>query len=139
MRVGKSPSSAVEIESTKKGTFDAILIKERIQQGKIIVKSMKSNELAQKISKDFKLHWGGAETIALCIENKFKAVATDDYNAIKACSVLQINYISALGILLRLNEQKKLAKEEGMLKLKTLKYFGRYPDELINECKNSLR
>ena len=132
-------STGVEIESTKKGTFDAILIKERIQQQKIIVKAVKNKDFVEKISKDFRLHLGEAETIALCIENQFKAVATDDYNAIKACSILQINYISALGILLRLNEQKKLDKKEAMLKLNALKYFGRYSDEIINECKNAVR
>jgi len=132
-------SAEVEKEATKKESFDALLIKERIKEKKILVRKVKSKKMAEKIAKDFRLHSGEAETLALCIENNWKLVGTDDYNAIKACIVLQIKYVSALSILIKLNKEKKLNKTEALLKLQNLVYFGRYSEEIISEVKNRLR
>jgi predicted nucleic acid-binding protein len=137
----KKPFISVEVEkeSTRKESFDALLIKERVKEKKILVRKVKSKKLVHKIERDFKLHQGEAETLALCIENKWNLIGTDDYNAIKACIVLKIKYTSAIGILLKLNKEKKLNEKEAILKLKRLDYFGRYSEEIIDEVKNRLR
>ncbi len=132
-------SAAVEREATRKESFDAVLIKHRIKEKKIAVKKVKSRQLVEKISKDFKLHLGEAETLAMCLENNWQLVGTDDLNAIKACIVLRIEYTSAIDILLKLNKEEKLGKEEAFLKLRKLAHFGRYADKIINEVKKNLR
>ncbi|MDD5147877.1 MAG: hypothetical protein PHH08_00250 [Candidatus ainarchaeum sp.] len=136
----KTPFIAAEVEreATAKASFDAILIKERINGKKIVVKDVKNKKLVEKVSKDFRLHLGEAETIALCVENSWQLVGTDDYNAIKACIVLQIAYTSAIDILAKLCKEKILSKKEALTKLELLSYFGRYSDEIIEDVKNRL-
>lgn len=131
-------SESVCAESTLKETFDALLITGRIKEKKIIVKPVKNRKMVEKISKDFKLHLGEAETLVLCIENNLQLVGTDDYNAMKACVVLQIAFISAIGILIKLQEKKALNKKEALLKLEKLCFFGRYSEEIIKEARINL-
>jgi len=132
-------SPVVENKATRKGSFDALLIRERIKEKKIGIKRVVKQALVEKISKDFKLHLGEAETIVLCLENNWQLVGTDDFNAIKACMVLQVNYVSAMAILLKLNKEKRLDKKESLLKLEKLVLFGRYAGDIIADVRNKLR
>lgn len=131
-------SVEVEKEATCKNTFDALLIRQRIGEKKILAKKVKDSGLVKKMALDFNLHKGEAETIVLCMENGGKAIATDDYSAMKACIVLGISYITILGVLLRLCEQKKLSKEEAKLKLEALARYGRYSREIIGDFTQKL-
>jgi predicted nucleic acid-binding protein len=132
-------SATVEKEATAKQSFDAMLIMERVKEKKIRVKKAGKRQLVEKIAKDFKLHWGEAETLALCIENNWQLVGTDDFNAIKACIVLQIKFASAISILLLLNSEKTLDKKGALLRLKKLEYFGRYSQEIISDAEKRLK
>lgn len=127
----------VEKEATQKKTFDALLIKQRIEDKKITIKKVKNNAMVKTVMIDFNLHKGEAETITLCLENS-GAIATDDYNAMKACTVLKINYVSSLGILLQLYKQKKLNKEETKLKLEQLAKYGRFSTEILGDFNERL-
>ena len=126
-------SPEVEKEATQKKTFDALLIRQRIDEKRLTVKNVKGKATVKKIMVDFSLHKGEAETIALCMENSGKAIATDDYNAMKACSVLNIEYATSLGILLKLYKDKKLGKEDAKLKLDGLARYGRFSREIIDD------
>lgn len=132
-------SKAVEKESTAKKCFDAWLIERKIAEKKIFVKEVKNQGMAKKIAGDFRLHAGEAETIVLCVENKFRLIGTDDFNAMKACSVLDVPFTSALEILLKLNQKKILNKEEALAKLEQLEYYGRYSDEIIEDARKKMR
>ena len=131
-------STEVEKEATRKNTFDALLIKQRINEKKINVKKTKDQAMVKRTMSDFNMHRGEAETIVLCIENKGKFVATDDYNAMKACSVLNIEYITSLGILQQLYKNKKLGKEQALLKFEALARYGRFSDEILNDFRKRL-
>lgn len=131
-------SIEVEKEATRKQTFDALLIKQRIEEKKIHVKKVKGQSMVRRMVSDFNMHRGEAETMVLCIENNGKYVATDDYNAMKACSVLNIGYITSLGILRQLYKHKKLGKEQALLKLEVLARYGRFSDEIINDFRKRL-
>ncbi|MDO8625767.1 MAG: hypothetical protein Q7R47_06805 [Candidatus Diapherotrites archaeon] len=126
---------AVEVakEATQKKSFDALLIQQRIEGGKITVKEVKDKAMVKKIETDFNIHKGEAETIVLCMENTGHAIATDDYSAMKACAVLRIEYVTILGILLRLYETKKIGREEAKLKLERLAQYGRYSRAIISD------
>lgn len=132
-------SEAVEAEATRKQTFDALLIAERIKKKKIVVKKAKRKAVVEKIQKSFGLHYGEAETLALCLENNWKLVGTDDHSAIKACLVLKIKYVTSLGVLLKLCDAGKLTKEESLLKLKLLKEHGRYSEEVFGFFEKKMR
>ena len=131
-------SKEVEKEATRQKTFDALLIRQRIDEKKMTVKNVKDKAMVKKIMMDFSLHKGEAETIALCIENSEKAIATDDYNAMKACSVLNIEYVTSLGILLKLYKHKKLGKEETKMKLDSLALYSRFSREIIDDFMQKL-
>lgn len=131
-------SAEVEKEATRKNTFDALLIRQRIEEKKIMVKKVKDQAIVKRTMADFNMHKGEAETIALCIENKDKYVATDDYNAMKACSVLNIEYVTSLGILQQLYKHKKLGKEQALLKFEALARYGRFSEEIINDFRKRL-
>lgn len=131
-------SEEVEKEVTRKESFDAILIRQRIKENKIEVKKAKGKKQVENLSKDFKIQKGEAETIILCIENKYKGIATDDYNAMKACTVLEIKYISTLAILINAVKKKKLSIEEAKTKLEQLTRYGRYSKQIIEDAKNKI-
>ncbi|MFH1586751.1 MAG: hypothetical protein ABID38_02765 [Candidatus Diapherotrites archaeon] len=131
-------SEEVEKEATKKESFDAILIRQRIKEKKISVKKAKGKKRVEKLAKDFKMHRGEAETLVLCLENNCRGIATDDYNAMKACTVLEIKYISTMAILINLVKKKKLNREEAMGKLDLLVKYGRYSKEIIDDAKNKI-
>ncbi len=131
-------SKEVEKEATRKKAFDALLIRQRIDDKKLAVKKVKNKATVRKIMADFRLHKGEAETIALCMENNGKAIATDDYNAMKACSVLNMQYITSLGILLKLYKNDMLSGEDTELKLEGLARYGRFSDEIINDFRKRL-
>jgi predicted nucleic acid-binding protein len=48
---------------------------------------------------------GEAEALVLALEKEAVVVATDDRNAIRACKVLRINFVTSLGILVRAVEK----------------------------------
>ncbi len=132
-------SGAVEKESTAKECFDALLIERRIIEKKIFVRKVKNRRMVERIGKDFRLHSGEAETIVLCVENGFRLIGTDDFNAMKACVVLNVPFTSAIEILLKLNQKSILAKGDALAKLERLEYYGRYSGEIIEDAKNRVR
>ena len=132
-------SRTVEKESTAKGSFDASLIERRIKEKKVFVKGVKNQAMVEKIGKDFRLHAGEAETIVLCVENRFRLIGTDDFNAMKACVVLNVPFTSAVEILLKLNQKNILTKKEALAKLGRLEYYGRYSGEIVEDAKKRMR
>lgn len=128
-------SKTVEKEATEKDSFDARLVERRIKEKKIFVKEVKNQGMVEKIGNDFRLDAGEAETIVLCVENRFRLIGTDDYNAMKACVVLNVPFTSAVEILLKLNQKKILNKEEALARLQQLEYYGRYSGEIIEDVK----
>ena len=128
---------AVESETTMKNTFDALLIKKRIEEGKIKVMDA-HDKMIETIMKDFNINQGESEAIFLALKNKGSILATDDKNAINACKLLQIPFTTAIGILLRVKEKNLLTKEDASLKLVQLIEYGRYKKEIINDAKRRL-
>ncbi len=129
--------ASVEKESTVKGTFDGLLIRRRLEEGKIKVKESNA-EAAKQFMRDFNLGAGEAEAIALALDNKGSIVATDDRNALKACRLLNLEPTTAIAFLLRAREKNLLTKEEALAKLKDLSKYGRYEKTIIAAARNKL-
>lgn len=131
--------SAVEAELTWDSRRpDAILIRQRITEGRLVVESIREPKVLARLVQDFRLGLGEAEALVLALEKKAAVVATDDRNAIRACKVLRINFVNSLGILVRAVEKGLLSTVDGMGLLRKLKVYGRFRDEVIEEAARQL-
>ncbi|MBI2660746.1 hypothetical protein HYX09_00590 [Candidatus Woesearchaeota archaeon] len=130
-------SLSVINEVNAKNTFDALLIKKRVEEGKIEVREITDNQ-TEKIMNDFKVNIGEAEAMALALDNKGSLLATDDKNAINACKLLNIPFTTSIGILIRAKGKNLLTKEEALAKLEQLSKYGRYKKDIISDAKSKL-
>ena len=110
-----------------------------IDGGSIGVLSVDDRKLLQKLMDDFNMDLGEAEAIALALKKKGAAVATDDKNAIRACKLLKIDFITALAVLIRAAEKKLLSKSEALLKLERLESIGRYKKSIIADARRQIK
>jgi predicted nucleic acid-binding protein len=130
----------VEAEScTKKKSFDALLIREKIRENKIGVAKVSSTRLCEQLMRDFNICRGEAEALVLAIEKKAKLVATDDKNAIKACKLLKIPFTSAIAILIRMADRRVIDTEKVRAVLDALLKCGRYGNGVIKMAKKRLK
>jgi len=129
---------SVEREVTIKGTFDALLLKKRIEEGKIKIKSVKDDN-ANKFMQDFNINIGEAESICLAMGGEDSILATDDKKAITACKLLGINFTNAPNILIRFREKMLLTEEQAGEKLNLLIKNGRYKKEITEVVKTRLK
>ena len=126
----------VERKATVKETFDGMLIKKRIEEGKIKVKPIQDKNI-ETFMEDFNIDLG--ETEAICLALKYGSIlATDDKNAINACKLLKIPFTTAIDFLLRAKEKKLLSNEESKIKLSQLAKYGRYKKEILEDVKRRL-
>ena len=130
-------SKEVENESTIKGSFDALMIKKRIDEGKIKVTTIKTEEI-EKFMKDFNMDRGEAESVALA-QNKNVLLATDDKKAINACKLLGVQFTTAIDFLIRAYEKELITQETALTKLNELSKFGRYKTVIIEDAQNKIR
>lgn len=129
---------SVEKEVTIKGTFDALLLRKRIEEGKIKVKSVK-DENTNKFIQDFGINIGEAESICLAMSGKNSILATDDKKAINACKLLGINFTNAPSILIKFREKMLLTDEQAEEKLNLLIKNGRYKKDIIETARATLK
>jgi len=126
---------AVEEESTYDlSRHDGLLIRHRIEEGRIAVEEISQPKVYSQLVKDFRLGPGEAEALGLALEKGSVAVvATDDRNGIRACRVLRIGFVTSLGILVRTVEKGLLAPKDGLRALERLRIHGRFKDAVILE------
>ena len=89
--------------------------------------------------KDFNINIGESESIVLVMRKGNNILATDDRNAINACKLLNLNYTTAIDILIIIKENRFLTKEEANSKLEKLIVYGRYKKQIIEDAKKRLR
>jgi hypothetical protein len=129
----------VEAEACgRKKSFDALLIRERIQAERIAVAKVSNRKWRERLMQDFNIDKGEAEALALAVEKKASVIATDDRNAIKACRLLNIPFASAIAILIRMAEKRAIDPDKIRSSLDALTKYGRYSDAIIKEAKERL-
>ncbi|MBI5115027.1 hypothetical protein HZA56_00975, partial [Candidatus Poribacteria bacterium] len=89
------PEKVIE-EVLIKGSPETLQVAALIDSGSIRVRTVDDRKLIQKLMSDFTIDPGEAEAIALALKKKGAVVATDDRNAIRACKLLKIDFITAL-------------------------------------------
>lgn len=123
----------VRSECTIKDNFDAQLISTVINNGKIKVIKIEKPRSLNTLCKDFKIHRGEAEALALALQRKCP-LAVDDLPTIKACKILNHEFITAIHFLINLADSGKIERKSALFKLEKLSYFGRYSNRIIADA-----
>jgi predicted nucleic acid-binding protein len=124
----------VRVKVCIKGREETPLIEYFIAEQKISVLKAKNRENINKVMEDFNIDEGEAEALILAIQEGAKAIATDDRNAIRACKLLKLNFITAIVFLIRSFEKNLISRDEALIKLKKLHSIGRYSNAIIEDA-----
>lgn len=122
---------AVEREACRKGFPDAAAIRRFIEAGRIEVVTVSVSRELEKLEEDLAIDRGEAAAILLARNEQADFVASDDRNAIRACRLLGLGFVSTPALLVRAVEKGLVDREEGLLKLEKLQVIGRYRQEII--------
>ncbi|HME56231.1 MAG TPA: hypothetical protein VKM55_28780 [Candidatus Lokiarchaeia archaeon] len=134
---------AVRVEVVDNGKklkkMDALLVEQKISDGKIIVKKISKYKDKTRLLNDFNLHDGEAESIILYNENKADLLGTDDYRTIKTCRLLSIKYFSTPAFVYQCFVACYLEKDIALLKMDKLSKIGWYTDEVLDHFKKQIQ
>ncbi len=106
---------------------------------KIDVVKVKNVALVKRLMEDFSIDVGEAEAITLASEKKAGIVATDDRNAIRACKLLKLEFVTAVSFLMRAVEKGMISRDEGIIKLEKLQSIGRYSKQILDDAAQQIR
>lgn len=127
----------VRVECTHKDIFDARLISSLITKEKVKVANVK-REPVEKLLKDFKIHAGEAEALALALKRQLP-LAADDLPTIKVCKILNIKFATAIHFLINQTEEGKIDRDTAIVKLEKLSLYGRYNRRIIDDAAKRLK
>lgn len=119
-------------------SFDALLIRKRLDESKIRTIAVKNKRVATRLARDFNLGRGEAEAIALALQQGAQLVAMDDKNGINACKLVGLPFATAIAMLVRSALRGWLSREEGLRKLEALAKHGRYAKSIIEDARARL-
>lgn len=125
---------SVKIEALKRDKEGAPLIENLVKNKKIQVEKIKDRSQVEKLMMDFNIGVGEAEAILLALKKKDGVIATDDRNAIRACKMLHLEFITAIAFLIRAFEKGLIEREEALIKIQRLQNIGRYSKVIIENA-----
>ncbi|ODS34247.1 MAG: hypothetical protein SCARUB_00621 [Candidatus Scalindua rubra] len=129
----------VKAETCKKGREETPLILKLINDKKIYVINVKRDKQIKKIMEDFNIDVGEAEVLILAIQKGVSTIATDDKNAIRACKLLKIHFVTAIAFLIRAFERGLIERDEALFKLQKLQSYGRYSKVILDDATNHIK
>ncbi len=129
----------VKEEVLIKGSLETLQVAALVDRGSIRALTVDDRKLIQKLMSDFTIDPGEAEAIALALKKKGAVVATDDRNAIRACKLLKIDFITALAVLIRATEKQLLDVSGALAKLERLASIGRYKKSIIADARRRIK
>ena len=121
----------VKTEVCVEGREETPYLKNLIQEGQIEVLTAKNPRQRRKLMVDFNIDEGEAEALLLALQKEAELIATDDKNAIRASKLLKIDFVTAIGFLIRAVDKKLIKRDEALFKLEKLRVFGRYSLPII--------
>ncbi len=110
------------------------LIVKLIKDKKIEVFEAKNSRQIKKFMDDFNIDAGEAEALTLAVQEGAGIVATDDRNAIRACKLLKLDFVSAIAVLIRAFEKNLIDRDEAVVKLQKLESIGRYSRTITEDA-----
>jgi len=129
----------VKAEVITAGEIETPVIRKLIESGKIEVVKAKNVGHIKKLMEDFNIGRGEAEALSLAIQENINLIATDDRNAIRACKMLGLNFITAIAILIRMFQKGLLDQDEALSKLEKLQSLGRYHRAIIEDATKQIK
>ena len=131
-------SKKVKSEVCIKGREERPLVESLIKQGKIEILTAKNPKQKRKLTDDFNIDEGEAEALLLAIQTGAETIATDDRNAIRAAKLLKIDFVTAIGFLIRAHEKQFVDRDEALTNLQSLQVIGRYSNAILKDAKNRI-
>ena len=128
----------VKSEVCVQGEAERPFVENLIKQGKIEILTAKNPRQKRKLMADFNIDEGEAEALLLAIQTGAKAIATDDRNAIRASKLLKIDFITAIGFLVRAYEKQLVDRDEALTKLQSLQAVAKYSNTILKDAKNKI-
>lgn len=113
------------------GRLDAQLIAGLIGQRRIEVYRADQRKMGDLV-RDFRLDEGEASSVVLA-KVCGAVLGIDDGPAIKACKVLGIPFVTAVHLLIRAYEQRRIDQSTALVKLEKLQRFGRYDPRILED------
>ncbi len=129
----------VRAEVCKKGREETPLIENLIKDNKMSALKIKDRRHKQRIMEDFNIDEGEAEALMLAVQEGATLIATDDRNAIRACKLVKIDFVTAIAFLIRAFEKGLIPRDEALIKLKKLHSIGRYSDEIMADARTKIK
>lgn len=129
----------VRSEIYRGGGEEVPLIIKFIEEGKIKALKVKNRGEIRKLMEDFNIDLGEVEALMLAVKEEASIIATDDRNAIRACKILKLDFVTAIAILIRAFEKGLIDKDEAIIKLQKLKSVGRYSREIIEGATKEIK
>lgn len=129
----------VRVEVCKKGREETPLIVKLIKDKKIEVIKVKKKPQIKKLMEDFSIDAGETEALFLALRQGASTIATDDRNAIRACKMLKIDFVTTISFLIRAFEKGLIERDIALLKLQKLQSYGRYSREIIKDAANRIK
>lgn len=129
------PNSVFEetvIVGKKKGFEDALIIEKLIKNKKIIVKQIKDKNLL-KMTYEFNIYGGEAESLALYKQEKANLLISDDYNLRKKKDLVNANIIGSLAVILKLRENKKIDKNKFVNSIEKMRKIGWFSNSVLDK------
>ncbi len=130
---------AVRSETLQPGKEETPFIERLLEQRAIGTEKVNAEAAVQKLMHDFAIDRGESEAIYLAHLSGNAIVATDDRNAIKACRMLGIGYLTALSIVISFCEHGIISPSEALLKLEELQRIGRYSKRIMDDAVTALK
>jgi len=127
------------LEVTRSDKEDAESSNRYTEHKKIGVMKVKNVALVKRLMGDFSIDAGEAEALTLAGEKKAGIAATDERNAIRACKLLKLEYVTAVSFLIRAVEKGVLSKDEGIINLKKLQSIGRYGTQILDDAAQQIQ
>jgi len=118
--------------------YDARLIEETVQAGKIQVSRLSRPDRLRQVQRDFGLEAGEAAALLLAKE-RGEPLGTDDGVAIKAAKVMGVPFFTAIHVLLELVHKRRLDEELALAKLETLGRLGRYSVQILEDARRRVK
>lgn len=122
------------LKGKDKNFMDALLTERLVKEKKIKIKNVANNALIKKLMRDFNLGFGEAETLALVIGKKYKAVITDNKLGRKVALIYKLNLVGSIDAITALYKLGLIDTEKAVGGLKRLREFGWFQDYLIDNA-----
>ena len=118
---------------------DAYVTEGLVKKGMIIVKAVKNQVLVKKLTEDFNVGEGEAETVALFLQEKASILATNDGRAIMACEIMGIPYTTSVSLIAYFAQKKPLSRQKALEALDALEKECWINKSIVLEAKNKVR